>query len=87
MVEVKPSSPRATSGSTGGRVSGAGERAGRLRLPSSMPILTAAASYARSSEAGSVLVTCAFAITSSRWRRLSNTSRLSVNMNTASGSF
>jgi hypothetical protein len=52
-----------------------------------MPILTAAASYARSIEAGSVRETWAFAMTSSRWRRLSNTSRLSVNMNTASGSF
>jgi len=34
----------------------------------------------------SALVMCALPITSRRWRRLSKTSRLSVNMNTASGS-
>ncbi len=44
MLEVKPSSPMATSGSTEGKVRGAGVRAGRASLSSIVSILFTASS-------------------------------------------
>jgi len=88
MVEVNPSSPRATRGSNRGQ----GERGGGPGRPSQVAQEHADLHHGRvvgPVEGGGIGLADmgVLAITSSRWRRLSKTSRLSVNMNTASGSF
>ncbi len=85
MVEVKPSSPSAISGP------GAVNAAPRRRAPAAPASPASCRSGRRRrrrpgpGRRGRRLSTWALAMTSSRWRRLSKTSSVSLNMKTASG--